>query len=199
MGKLRAALNGIRLVRAIPASTLINQSPNRAVIERDIERWVECVDAGNQADSRALKLAWLLAKFPEFRNLLNHRLSGGSKVHGLIAKALYKGEKTLHLVTKDIGPGLFIQHGFATIVAAESIGDDCWINQQVTVGHVYDRGAPKIGNNVTLAAGSHVIGPVTIGDQVTVGAGTTITKDVPAGAKAVGLGFRILLADDPTG
>lgn len=194
MGKLRAALNGIRLVRAVPASALIAQSPNREVIERDIERWVTCLDAGNHADSRGAKLAWLLAKFPEFHNLMNHRLADGGRVHGLIAKTLYKGERTLHLVTKDIGPGLFIQHGFATIVAAESIGADCWINQQVTVGHVYDRGAPKIGNNVTLAAGSQVIGPVTIGDGATVGAGTTVHGDVPAGAKAVGLGFRILPA-----
>lgn len=194
MGKLRAVLSGIRLVRAVPAFALVAQSPKRAVIEHDINRWVTCINAGNDGDSRDAKLSWLLAKFPEFRNLLSHRLAAGSRVHGILAKLLYKGERTLHLETKDIGPGLFIQHGFATIVAAESIGADCWINQQVTVGHVYDRGAPKIGNNVTLAAGVNVIGPVTIGDGATVGTGTTVTKDVPAGAKAVGNGFRILPA-----
>lgn len=196
MGNLRAVVNGLRLVRATPALALVAQSPNRSVIERDIERWVECINAGREGDSRNAKLAWLLAKFPEFRNLLHHRIAASGRVQGAVAKALYPGEKTLHLETKDIGPGLFIQHGFATIVAAESIGADCWINQQVTAGHVYDRGAPKIGNNVTLAAGANVIGPVTIGDGATVGAGTTVTKDVPAGAKAVSAGFRILPASN---
>lgn len=196
MGNLRTVMNGIRFVRAVPALALVSQSPKRAVIEHDIQRWVECINAGREADTRQAQLAWLVAKFPHFRNLLHHRLNSGSRFHGLLAKLLYKGEPTLHLETKDIGPGLFIQHGFATIVAAESIGTDCWINQQVTVGHVYDRGAPKIGNNVTLAAGVNVVGPVTIGDGATVGAGTTVTKDVPAGAKAVSARFRLLPASN---
>lgn len=194
MGTLHAVVDGIRFFRAVPALVLISRSRQRGVIEHDVDRWVQCISGGHDHESKSRQIAWLLAKFPEFRNLLHYRLKTGSRLHGKAAEVLYKGESTLRLEAKFIGPGLFIQHGFSTIVAAESIGTDCWINQQVTIGHVYDRGAPKIGDNVTIAAGSQVVGPVSIGDGATIGAGTTVTKDVPAGAKAVGASFRLLPA-----
>lgn len=84
-----------------------------------------------------------------------------------------------------MGPGLFIQHGFSTIVGVESMGSNCWINQQVTVGHT-DKGRPKIGNNVKIMTGAKVLGNVTIGDNVIIGAGAIIVKDVPSDCVVVG-------------
>jgi serine O-acetyltransferase len=52
---------------------------------------------------------------------------------------------TLFIYTKDIGPGLYIQHGFATIISAKSIGKDCWINQQVTIGYSNATDCPVVG------------------------------------------------------
>jgi serine O-acetyltransferase len=37
--------------------------------------------------------------------------------------------------TDVIGGGLFIRHGFATVIDEESIDGNCWINQQVTIGY----------------------------------------------------------------
>ena len=83
-------------------------------------------------------------------------------------------------MTSDIGGGLFIQHGFSTYIAAESIGENCWINQQVTVGYRDNTRPPIIGNNVTITCGAKVLGPITIGDNVTIGANAVVVKDLPS-------------------
>jgi hypothetical protein len=61
----------------------------------------------------------------------------------------------LTLNADRIGPGLFIQHGVAMIVTAESIGSHCGINQQVTIGH-NGRGRPTLGDHVWVGAGAMV-------------------------------------------
>jgi serine O-acetyltransferase len=75
---------------------------------------------------------------------------------------------TVFIYTNTIGPGLFIQHGFSTIISAKSIGKDCWINQQVTIGYSNVTDCPTIGDNVTIHAGAKVIGKVTIGNNARV-------------------------------
>jgi serine O-acetyltransferase len=93
-----------------------------------------------------------------------------------------------------IGKGLFIQHGFSTIVMAD-IGDNCWINQQVTIGHKNKSGRPKLGNNVRITAGAKVLGNIQIGDNVTVGANAVVVRDVPANCVVVGIPARIIQRD----
>ena len=72
------------------------------------------------------------------------------------------GAPALHIHTPKIGPGLFIQHGFATIIAAKSIGANSWINQNVTIGYTNKADHPAIGNNVMICAGAIIIGNVSI-------------------------------------
>ncbi|KXT75122.1 N-acetylglucosamine-1-phosphate uridyltransferase / Glucosamine-1-phosphate N-acetyltransferase [Streptococcus sp. DD10] len=48
-----------------------------------------------------------------------------------------------------------------------------------------------IGNNVFVGSNSTVIAPVTLGDNSLVGAGSTITKDVPSDAIALGRGRQV--------
>lgn len=61
---------------------------------------------------------------------------------------------TLYICTKseNFGAGTFIQHGFSTIISADKIGENCWINQQVTIGFndskKYGFGRPIIGDHV---------------------------------------------------
>lgn len=56
--------------------------------------------------------------------------------------------------------------------------------QGVTVGlkDRFTNGAPMIGNNVTIYAGSIIIGSIKIGDGAIIGAGAIVLKDVPEGA-----------------
>ena len=88
---------------------------------------------------------------------------------------------TLFIETPEIGGGLYIQHGFSTMIAARSIGDNCWINQQVTVGYT-GKGCPVIGNNVMITCGAKVLGNITVGDGAVIGANAVVVKDVATGA-----------------
>lgn len=63
---------------------------------------------------------------------------------------------TLYINTRNIGHRLYIQHGFATVISAKSVGDDCWINQQVTIGYTFDSEPVVIGNGVRVSAGAKV-------------------------------------------
>jgi serine O-acetyltransferase len=192
---LRLARQSVMAARALPAALLVERARDRAKIDRDVARWVEVLGLPT-AWSRRQKLVHLLVHYPEFRNLLSYRLRGHNLLlRGLAFHAL-KPVETLSFDVAEIGGGLFIQHGFATIVSAHRIGEDCWINQQVTIGHVYDRGRPVIGDRVTIAAGAAVVGPITIGDGATIGANTTVVKDVPPGAVVVGAAPRVLVGSD---
>ena len=94
-------------------------------------------------------------------------------------------------MTPHYGHSLFIQHGFATIIYAKSIGHHFFVNQQVTIGFGGD-GNPTIGNNVSVRAGAKIIGNVTIGDDVIIGANAVVIKDVPSHSVVVGVPGRII-------
>lgn len=161
-------------------------------IDADVERWVRVVSP--PVPRRRARLA-LLAAYPEFRTLHAYRLRRAGTVSAVLATvagALYPGERTLHLVCGDIGPGLFIQHGFATIVAAKRVGANCWINQQVTIGFTRPEERPVIGDDVFIYAGAKVLGALTVGDGARVGANAVVLRDVPAGVTAVGVPARHL-------
>lgn len=188
---LRQVQAKIGELRAAPAAALVRRSAQQFAIDRDIARWRQCHDVpADWPESRAF--AHLLVAHPEFRNLLEYRTRGDNPLLRALAFRLCKPVETLILDIGALGPGLFIQHGFATIISAERMGADCWVNQQVTVGHVYDRGSPSFGDRVTLAAGAVVVGPITIGDDVTIGANTTVVKDVASGSVVVGPPSRVI-------
>jgi serine O-acetyltransferase len=175
----------VNALRLAPASLLWRLSRQRTLINADVARWNKEL----LLDSRPAWFSWvrLMGNYPEFRSLFYHRLGW----QGRVVAVLCRPEATLHICTADIGPGLFFQHGFATIVAAGRIGADCWINQQVTIGY---QGAlrPVIGDRVKIAAGAKVIGGVTLGNDVTVGANAVVVKDVPDGCTVVGVPARIV-------
>jgi len=162
------------------------------VVAADTRRWVAIVGAER---ARRPHLLWLLSRYREFRSLYYYRLRRAGAlgaVSSAIAAVLYPGERTLHLVSSEIGPGLFIQHGFATIVAAARVGSDCWINQQVTIGFDSPGSRPVLGDRVTVHAGAKVLGGVNVGDGARVGANAVVLHDVPPGHTAVGVPARNL-------
>jgi serine O-acetyltransferase len=167
-------------------------SSARPIIDADVARWVGIVAPGEQPPS---PLLWLLARYPEFRSLYCYRLKRGTAAGaamGAVFAVLYPGERTLHLASSKIGPGLFIQHGFATIVAASELGANCWVNQQVTIGFDRPDARPVLGDNVSVHAGAKVLGAVHIGDGARIGANAVVREDVPAGYTAVGVPARLL-------
>jgi serine O-acetyltransferase len=126
--------------------------------------------------------------YPEYRNLFYKRIG---KIH-LTINWLCPKMNTLFIATNDIGPGLFIQHGFATIIAAKSIGKDCWINQQVTIGYSNKTDTPELGDNVVVNAGAKIIGKVKVGNNSIVGANAVVVKNVPDNCTVVGVPAYII-------
>ena len=130
----------------------------------------------------------LMTFTPEYRNVLYLRLGIKSKLISWLCPQL----STLQITPTQIGPGLFIQHGLATVVAARKIGANCSIAQNVTIGFSNRTDSPTIGDNVTITAGAKVIGNVTIGDNVIVGANTVVIGDVPPNVTVFGVPGKIL-------
>jgi serine O-acetyltransferase len=182
---------GLRMAWYAPL-LLLPLGAQRAAVEADVARWVTVVAPPVPASRGRLAL---LATYAEFRTLYYYRLRRAGVLPAALAAAagfLYPGERTLHLACSEIGPGLFIQHGFATIVAARRVGRNCWINQQVTIGFTRPDDRPSIGDDVFVYAGAKVLGDVTVGDGACVGANAVVLTDVPPGATAVGVPARIL-------
>jgi serine O-acetyltransferase len=165
---------------------------DRSVLDADVERW-EQVQPGTHG------LLELLAQ-PEFRSLYYLRLRAGG-IRGRIAAKLlaipYRPQIALYITTTDIGPGFYIQHGFATIIAAKRIGANCWVNQQVTIGFDAGLGHPVLEDGVTVNAGAQIIGRVTVGAGSTVGANAVVVRDVPPGTTAVGVPAHRSTGRDP--
>lgn len=183
-------LSGIRLMPHIVAMML---SSNRSVIQQDLDRWGQIMfgaKPGNVFEKIALFVR-LMTLRPEYRNLFYHRVGLARLMLSLLCRPM----STLYIHTRKIGPGLFIQHGFATIIAAAEIGDNCWINQQVTLGYSNATDCPTLRNNVTISAGAKVIGRVTIGENSRVGANAVVVKNVPANATVVGVPAYVVRKD----
>ena len=72
-----------------------------------------------------------------------------------------------------------------------SVGRDCCIYQNVTIGEI-GRAAPRIGDRCLIGAGAILVGGITIGSDVKVGAGAVVHTDVPDGSTVVPGAARIL-------
>ena len=146
--------------------------------QKDLARWKRLCHVDG-TDRRAMAL--LLWDKKEFRNLLIYRNSHRPLYRRWIG-LVYRPMDTLYLETPEIGGGLFIHHGFATMVAAKSIGENCWINQQVTIGYGKGEDPPVIGNDVMITCGAKVLGRITVGDGAVIGANAVVIRDVEPGA-----------------
>jgi serine O-acetyltransferase len=96
-----------------------------------------------------------------------------------------------------IGPGFYIGHfGGITISPYATLGRNCSISQQVTIGlsgQGEKSGAPTLGDNVYLAAGAKVFGKISIGNNVKIGANAVVHKSIPDRAIVVlNPGYQIL-------
>jgi serine O-acetyltransferase len=173
----------INAVRLIPHLIFYYFHGKRNIIKYDVARWAKCMFLENKIQHNAVRFLYLMTYNPEYRNLFYYRIGLYSKFIQWLCPKM----NTLFISTEDIGEGLFIQHGFATIIAAKSIGKDCWINQQVTIGFSNVNDCPVIGDNVTINAGAKIIGKVTMGNNSIAGANAVVVKDVPENCTVVGV------------
>lgn len=161
----------IRYFPIVIFATLYNKNER---LREDLPRW-------DKSDiSFHKKIAFLLFDVREFRNLFIYR-NRDHKVFYRWAKFWYRPEPTLYIECPDIGGGFYIQHGFSTYIAAQKIGKNFSINQQITIGHRGTDGCPLIGDNVMVTCGAKVLGNIEIGDNTRIGANAVVLKDYKRG------------------
>lgn len=190
----------LQIPRAFLHIWLFKRSPNKEIIRQDLKRWREETGQADPSTTPGWKaLVWLLWKCQAFRNLFYYRIAKEERISSRvlleIARLFFKPLDTLYIFTPEIGPGLFIQHGFSTIISAKRIGENCWINQQVTIGYSNNTDTPTIGDNVAITAGAKVFGGITIGDNSIIGANAVVFKDVPPNCTVVGVPGMIVKRD----
>lgn len=107
------------------------------------------------------------------------------------------GDKTLIIpYSTKIGKGLLMAHAYATVLNAESIGDNFSFIHCTTLGDGKN-GIPTLGDNVSLGANVVIVGGVKIGNNVTISAGSLVVNDIPDNSVAVGNPAKVIKALPP--
>lgn len=91
-----------------------------------------------------------------------------------------------------IGKRFIIDHGWGTVIGqTTSIGDDCYILNNVTLGGRSISNAPSgkrhpnIGNRVQISGRAKIFGPVNIGDDCFIGPDVEVTENIPTRTKVL--------------
>lgn len=148
-------------------------------------------------NANLLNLHELLLFNVVFRRQFFTRIFMESEKKYRLVRWTYKPLESLEISaeSRKIGGGLRIFHGYSTIICCYSMGENCSVYQNVTIGRgkmIEGIDVPQIGNNVSIYAGAIVVGGIKIGDNVKIGAGTVVTTDVPANTTVVGAKMRMI-------
>ncbi len=183
---MRALFINIYKIFLLPHVILYKLSKNKSDIDKDIDRWAIAKEVNG---SKIRLLLNFLANSSDFRTVFYFRN------RGIISKILniYCRKEKYFIIdtTTKLGGGILTGHPYSTILNAESIGENFYVNHLVTVGEVEGK-RPTIGKNVSIYTGAIVIGNITIGDNCIIGAGSVVTKSIPDNCTVVGNPARIL-------
>lgn len=159
---------------------------NKKLVYSDIIRMSEKV---NIKLPTCIMLLYLLHTNQYYRTLFYYRIG---PIYSLIIGWLRPGDKYFQISYRTkIGKGMKIVHPFSTVINAEQIGDNFSCLHCTTLGA---KGLlkPTIGDNVILGANVLILGGVRVGNNVTIGAGSVVVKDIPDNAIVVGNPARII-------
>jgi serine O-acetyltransferase len=163
------------------------------------------INAIFERDPAAKSLLEVLFCYPGLHAVLIHRLAHNLHRRGLIflprllsqIGRFFTGIE-IHPGAK-IGNGLFIDHGMGVVIGETAeVGDNVTLYHGVTLGGTgKEKGKrhPTIGNNVVVATGAKVLGPIVVGDFAKIGAGSVVLNNVPAHTTVVGVPGRVVIYD----
>ena len=132
------------------------------------------------------------------------------KIRNLFEKLAYSFYKLLNFfliirtfnseihVSDKISSKLIFYHPYGIVIhGGSTIGDNCIIRQQVTIGNkgIGDNCCPVIGKNVEIGAGAKIIGKIYIGDNSKIGANAVVTKSFPKNSILVGVPAKNIAKD----
>jgi serine O-acetyltransferase len=126
-------------------------------------------------------------------------LRSGAKVVAAVAQKLVEIVTGI-CIPRDCyaGGGLHLPTFGPIILGRGTIGENCTIEQNVTLGVAgrgEDRGRPTIGNRVFIGAGSLVVGKITVGDDACIFPGSVVTRPVPPRAVVMGYPAKVISYD----
>ncbi len=173
-------------IRLLPHILLMLFSSKSEIIRLDLERWSTLRFHKKPVATAGFCMIFvkLMTLYPAYRLVFYHRFQHWS------IKLLYvlcRPQSTMILRCPDSGPGLYVHEGVCSLIVAQKIGRNCYINQQVNVGYIDDTLPPIIGDNVSIHAGAKVFGNITIGDGAKIGANAVVVKNVPQNCTVVGV------------
>lgn len=157
----------------------------------------------------AARSAWeVITCYPGLHALWWHRMAHWCWGYGLKWLGRFLSHIGRWLTGIEIHPGavigqrVFIDHGMGTVIGETAVvGDDCTIYHGVTLGgttlYKGTKRHPTLGRGVVVAAGAKVLGGFEVGDGAKIGSNAVVIKPVPAGATAVGIPARIIMAHQP--
>ena len=155
------------------------------LLKEDVKQWLKSRKIENFGSQ--FGFLYLMTFCREYRNIFYYRIG----LIKYILKYLCPPMNTLAVGLEfggDIGSGIIIWHGQSTIIFAKSIGKNCTVWQQVTIGRGgKEGGTPAIGDNVKIFSGAKVLGSIKIGNNVLIGANAVVVKDVPDNCTVVGV------------
>ncbi len=144
----------------------------------DVKRWKE-IEGINLSFFEAIN--WYMTYKKEFRNLIMHRFKHPSKspmnlVHYFICRLLWRPMESLFIYTADIGGGLYIQHGVASLIGAAKIGENC------TIGLKNDDENNPYHSNMCQDGIVLIGGGLNISENTQISKNSMIENDIKGGA-----------------
>ena len=94
-----------------------------------------------------------------------------------------------------IGPGLYLGHPSTIFIGPTSIGRNCSMTHNVTIGWglgAQAPGMPMIGDDVWIGPGSVITGDIAIGNGVAISAGSIVSRSIPDNCLVAGNPARVI-------
>lgn len=133
-----------------------------------------------------------------FETVLKWNNQNQNKMLKKIGSQILEKAYNAQIMAIELGENVrFAHHARGCTIIASRLGNNNVIFQNVTIGSNLkyvkstktwlNVGNPVIGDNVIIADGAKILGPIIIGDNTTISASAIITKDIPANSIAYGI------------
>lgn len=181
----------------------------RLAVRRDIDRYVYSICGDKRPGITSILLVatspglWAQATYRLTHHLIYrhqpHILGKILSVPAFVASRVIALMSGIEIESgAHIGSGLFINNFGGIVLGAVTMGENCTINQGVTLGRssmVAGKALndlPTVGDRVFVGPHAIVAGPVTLGDDSSVAGGSLVTRDIPTCGTVVGVPAKVV-------